>query len=1321
MRKYIQRLFLTLSVALCTVGSAYAHGAWLDIPTIRYSAATEAQIQANIDAGNSPIMPGDIVEVISEFGVITDGTLSGPNGYFTFYIPNGTTVVGASYVDASESDIPVRTATSAVSGEGISKGWGPRGEQSFDVTANGWNPSPLPTLCTANGLTAENCNAGLAYIYGDTGIFYSTDPDTALYTGDGTEVANLTNGYRINPTNGAPWPSIGGTGDARIHNKWDAVQSNAFGSTSALANPGFSALENTSIADGRGTTPFRTGSVVAGPDSGSPLDRYGTVGPWNRISYSGSCLAGLPSDGPANSAGAIYPETPTGANSVEVCVPTSSGVLLSESSPLPSGTTAVRWATGGVTAGETHYIKIRLSVSDPTLIKSYNAEATGGDSTEGAANGNDNPWRYYVGGAGTPAPGFANRMAISKSIVQVNGSPYTAGAPIPVDATVRYRIGYGNTGLADQTNVVISDILPPETVSTANFTIISGPDIRPGSNPSGGTFNFLTIPTLTTGAGGGIEFDVVTDSIVDDVVTNTAEVVSNEITTPITSSASAVVIYDGPADQSDAPLTGTNYDNAVHAIVSGVQLGAGVTAESAPYDSPNADGDVDDGITFPALTHGLSATLSAEVSGSGGFLQGWIDWNDDGDWDDFDEQIASDLQDGDSDGQISIPVSIPYSGTSTSTIARFRWSQTAALNSTQFADAGEVEDYLVNITSDPNVTPTCPAGFTYSMTSGNAASVTDHSGASDTGRALGAIAAAGTSPADPISSLLNNTGEYLTVELGHLMPDGAQLILSLARGAGANGDNALAEIFVSADNVNYTSMGTYGAGGDFPSAVQDTTEQIAFSVPNTGAKFVRFDNLNADEILIDGAEYSDACIPDGIEDHSDAPLTGTNYGNAIHTYDAQYYMGYGVSPENAPYDSPNADGDVDDGVTLPPLQQDQVSFIPVDVTGVAGKLQAWADWNGDGDWDDAGEQLIVDYEDLDNDGTINVPITVPENASTFQTFMRYRWSTTGGADTTETVNEGEVEDYAITFSPAGTTGALSCPASYVAAAGSGNATTVLTDPGNGNLATGPIAGQGTDADGVSTIIEDGTTALTLQLGDIVPGGALLTISIAVKEGDAISEIETSYQGSTYTSVAYYTSDVKDDLNHLYIVVPSGGMDHIRFTGIDKKTWIDGVEYSDICQSSPPPDLSAAKTITVFDPANEGLYALPGNDVIYTITVTNSGAGTTDDDSFFLVDLIPAEVSIWVGDIDDGGPDTYPGTDPVGFQQSTGAGLTFNYSTDVGFSTDTAAPSDFTECSPLAADDAYHPEITHICFAPKGKLNAGTPDPNFSVSFRSQIK
>jgi uncharacterized repeat protein (TIGR01451 family) len=159
------------------------------------------------------------------------------------------------------------------------------------------------------------------------------------------------------------------------------------------------------------------------------------------------------------------------------------------------------------------------------------------------------------------------------------------------------------------------------------------------------------------------------------------------------------------SDAGDAPLS---YGNPTHTIVNNIRLGATVDADAGFLNSSNATGDDtnvtddEDGVTIPTLTQGQSATISVnvnQVTAGTGRLQGWIDWNGDGDFADAGEQIATNLQlAAGTTGTISVPVTVPAGAiTSAATFARFRWSTTASLTSTATTTDGEVEDYQVSI------------------------------------------------------------------------------------------------------------------------------------------------------------------------------------------------------------------------------------------------------------------------------------------------------------------------------------------------------------------------------------------------------------------------------------------------------------------------------------------------------------------------------------------------------------------------------------------------------------------------------------------------
>ncbi len=146
-------------------------------------------------------------------------------------------------------------------------------------------------------------------------------------------------------------------------------------------------------------------------------------------------------------------------------------------------------------------------------------------------------------------------------------------------------------------------------------------------------------------------------------------------------------------------------------------------------------------------------------------------------------------------------------------------------------------------------------------------------------------------------------------------------------------------------------------------------------------------------------------------------------------------------------------------------------------------------------------------------------------------------------------------------------------------------------------------------------------------------------------------------------------------------------------------------------------LTALKSSTVYNPSGTSPFALPGNDVLYTISVSNTGSSSTDTNSVFVVDPLPSSLTFYNSDIDDAGPQTTP----VTFTQSLG-GLTFSAATDVRYSNLVPTPTSFAACTytPLAG---YDINVRHVCINPKGAMasNASPPSPNFAISFRARIK
>ncbi|PYQ27038.1 MAG: hypothetical protein DMF56_22060 [Acidobacteria bacterium] len=140
------------------------------------------------------------------------------------------------------------------------------------------------------------------------------------------------------------------------------------------------------------------------------------------------------------------------------------------------------------------------------------------------------------------------------------------------------------------------------------------------------------------------------------------------------------------------------------------------------------------------------------------------------------------------------------------------------------------------------------------------------------------------------------------------------------------------------------------------------------------------------------------------------------------------YLGSGVSTESDGKPSVDATGDTqDNGVTMVSTTLVKGGSMFVDVTASqAGWLAAWFDWNGDGDFDDADEN-VIDRPVTAGVNSLNfyVPTTVPNGLTDF--FARFRIypsrpqivaSSGPGFDSNFAMMDGEDEDYIYPFSNA---------------------------------------------------------------------------------------------------------------------------------------------------------------------------------------------------------------------------------------------------------------------------------------------------------------
>ncbi|WP_442512184.1 peptidoglycan DD-metalloendopeptidase family protein [Novipirellula sp. SH528] len=196
--------------------------------------------------------------------------------------------------------------------------------------------------------------------------------------------------------------------------------------------------------------------------------------------------------------------------------------------------------------------------------------------------------------------------------------------------------------------------------------------------------------------------------VVDLQVSDSANVASNVLRRSVTYSDVLPEI-----DFGDAPLpypTLITEDGARH-IPIGPRLGALRDIELNGRASPSADGDDnagiddEDGVLFGFIAGGIEqASVNIDLQNAGNaFVDAWIDFNRDGDWDDPGEKILNAVNV--STGLQALSFVVPSGATTGDTFARVRISTAGGLAPTGEATDGEVEDYRVTIhpTASANV------------------------------------------------------------------------------------------------------------------------------------------------------------------------------------------------------------------------------------------------------------------------------------------------------------------------------------------------------------------------------------------------------------------------------------------------------------------------------------------------------------------------------------------------------------------------------------------------------------------------------------------
>ncbi len=254
------------------------------------------------------------------------------------------------------------------------------------------------------------------------------------------------------------------------------------------------------------------------------------------------------------------------------------------------------------------------------------------------------------------------------------------------------------------------------------------------------------------------------------------------------------------------------------------------------------------------------------------------------------------------------------------------------------------------------------------------------------------------------------------------------------------GQSASVAVQASAANLILNAWYDFGADGSWAEAGDQIFTNVAlaagpnalvFQVPGTAvptSSFARFRVSTAPNLTFTGP------APDGeVEDHEvriveldfgDAPDPG--YPTLLANNGARHIVGpmfLGARVDAELDGQPSLQADRDDlNPPAGPDDEDGVVFhtaliggVPNTITVTAsapGYLQAWLDLNGDGDWADTNEHVIVDRPLLAGANAVSflVPSFKPVGP---RTLMRFRLSGVAGLGYAGLAPDGEVEDYLV--------------------------------------------------------------------------------------------------------------------------------------------------------------------------------------------------------------------------------------------------------------------------------------------------------------------
>lgn len=678
-----------------------------------------------------------------------------------------------------------------------------------------------------------------------------------------------------------------------------------------------------------------------------------------------------------------------------------------------------------------------------------------------------------------------------------------------------------------------------------------------GGLSGAGTMSALLLPTM---AGDSYVFDVAVPGTITDTIYTRFRFTQDGTWTPSTTGTAPDgevedhAITPSTADWGDLPAiysTTAISNGASHIIDGATFLGAGVDDEADGQPATNADADdnndsdgagvgVDDdedGITFASpIMAGQVATIT--VQSTDGFLNAWIDFNGDGDFDDTDEQIVT-TDTAVVSGTTTITFTAP--GVISDTLySRFRLSANAGEVTSPDGQAatGEVEDYVLMSLGNRVWLDDGTGGGTVNdgLLNGSEAGIgsVDVELYDATGTTLLASTTTDANGYYTFTGLISDTyvvripasefgaGQPLANHLSST--DSASIGQDPDADADDNDDNGQDSADPSANGISSAPVTL--VYGDEPDTAVDGNGTNSNLTVDFG--FVQYDWGDLPDS--DGVTLNNT--PDYNTDSTNVP---TSTVGASHLIIPGLYMGSTVDSETDGQPSASAtfgDGADEDSGVLPTSTAslrtfqagatETVTVTVVNTTGSAAVLYGFIDFNGDGDFGDSGEAVTATVATGTN-GAINLTFNVPSDANTtLRVGARFRLSTDTNLGADGAASDGEVEDYLALVTPLVQIGdRLWFEDDTDGDANTGTVTPLVGQTVTATTSAGAVYTATTDANGLYTITVPANATYTVTTD--LPTGYVDSTVVATDGTDPTNNNDRNHD-RTGTTVAVTTTD-----------------------------------------------------------------------------------------------------------------------------------------------------------------------------------------------------